>query len=270
MNLTSKKNKSNKTVETATHEVDYCKAIIDDIKSIATRHTAWSVFEDWVKMSAICFSNIVDLKQRELREAEYMETIRKYTPEEQKLFGEMLGKLTLALEKEIATDGIKDLLGQIFHSLELHNKYKGQYFTPPDICNLMGSITLNSKQHQEELSQKGYITLMDECVGSGGLVLGFAKAMRDNKLNCQKQLVVYCRDIDIKCVHMTYLQLSLYGIPAVVIHGDTLKNEEWSRWYTPMYILHGWRFRERSAALTVPTKSTETKITESEEREEVK
>ena len=233
--------KSVKTSVNAATNHDSCKAIIDGIKSIATRHNVWSVFEDWVKMSAIAVSNAIDKNQREEREAEYLETVRKYTPEEQNIFAQMIGELVIALDKENKENGPTDLLGKIFHSLELHNKYKGQYFTPHDICNLMGSITLNSKQHEEELSKKGFITLMDECVGSGGLVLGFANAMRDNKLNYQKQLVVYCLDIDIKCVYMTYLQLSLFGIPAVVIHGDTLKNEEWSKWYTPVYILDGWK-----------------------------
>ena len=32
---------------------------------------------------------------------------------------------------------------------------------------------------------------------------------------------------------MAYIQLSLYGIPAVVIHGNTLTMETWSHWYTP-------------------------------------
>jgi hypothetical protein len=32
---------------------------------------------------------------------------------------------------------------------------------------------------------------------------------------------------------MAYIQLSLYGIPAMVIHGNTLTMEEWDRWYTP-------------------------------------
>ena len=263
--------KSVKTSVNAATNHDSCKAIIDGIKSIATRHTVWSVFEDWVKMSAIAVSNAIDKNQWNQREAEYLETVRKYTPEELNIFAQMLVELVTALDKENKEDGPKDLLGQIFHSLELHNKYKGQYFTPPDMCNLMGGIMLNSKQHEDELSQKGYITLMDECVGAGGLVLGFAKAMKDNKLNYQKQLVVYCRDIDIKCVYMAYLQLSLQGIPAVVIHGDTLKNEEQSRWYTPVYIVDGWRFRERLAALIrLTTSPAEVKTAESEEREEIK
>ena len=57
----------------------------------------------------------------------------------------------------------------------------------------------------------------------------------------------------------------------VVIHGDTLKNEEQSRWYTPVYIVDGWRFRERLAALIrLTTSPAEVKTAESEEREEIK
>lgn len=36
---------------------------------------------------------------------------------------------------------------------------------------------------------------------------------------------------------------SLLGIPAVVVHGNTLTQEEYSRWYTPFHILHGWNSR---------------------------
>ena len=46
---------------------------------------------------------------------------------------------------------------------------------------------------------------------------------------------------------MCYLQLALYGIPAVVVHGNSLTLEEWSRWYTPVYILEGWGWRSRRA-----------------------
>jgi len=32
---------------------------------------------------------------------------------------------------------------------------------------------------------------------------------------------------------MAYIQLSLYGNPAVIIHGNALTVEEWSHWFTP-------------------------------------
>ena len=38
--------------------------------------------------------------------------------------------------------------------------------------------------------------------------------------------------------------ISIYGIPAVVIHGDSITVEEWSRWYTPAYVWGGWFFKQ--------------------------
>lgn len=38
--------------------------------------------------------------------------------------------------------------------------------------------------------------------------------------------------------------ISIYGIPAVVIHGDSITVEEWSRWYTPAYVWGGWVFEQ--------------------------
>lgn len=52
-------------------------------------------------------------------------------------------------------------------------------------------------------------------------------------------------DIDIRCAMMTYIQLSYLGIPAVVIHGDTLSAKEFTRFYTPVYILNNWIWREQ-------------------------
>ena len=49
-------------------------------------------------------------------------------------------------------------------------------------------------------------------------------------------------DLDIRCVHMTYLQLALAGVPAIVCHQNTLTNELWSVWKTPAFIFQYHRF----------------------------
>lgn len=98
-------------------------------------------------------------------------------------------------------------------------------------------IALDSESLARTIEKKGYITVCEPCIGSGGMVLGAAKAMANWKMNYQTQMLVTGIDIDMKCVQMAYLQLSLLGIPAVIIHGNNLTNEVWSRWYTPAYIL---------------------------------
>lgn len=77
------------------------------------------------------------------------------------------------------------------------------------------------------------------------MLIAFAEAMRDMKLNYQTQLHVTARDLDIKAVHMSYVQLSLLGIPGVVIHGNTLLNECLSVWRTPMHVMGMWDIKLR-------------------------
>lgn len=236
--------------KSAPYVSESCAGIIKGLKSLASRNSLWSVFEDWLKVCAISISNAVDWNHREEREKQYLETINKYTSDEQKILIETFTELVIALEREHTKSGPFDLLGKVFHSLELHNKYHGQFFTPFHLCEFMGQVALGDggeagNNVRDSLSQKGYVSVCEPCVGSGGMVLGFAKAMYKEKLNYCEQMVAYCCDIDIKCVYMAYLQLSLYGIPAVIIHGNSLTLEEWSHWYTPTYMINAWPLREK-------------------------
>lgn len=234
---------------TRTYVPDSCKELVKALRAIAYSHSIYEVFQDWLAVSAIAISNAVDWKQQEQREEIYMEIIAKYTKAEQEKLAEALAQLVLALQHELNIHGPTDILGQVFHALELHSKYKGQFFTPPHICEMMGSIVLGGENLENTISKKGYITVCEPCIGSGGMVLGAAKAMANRHLNYQTQMLVTGIDIDMKCVQMAYLQLSLLGIPAVIIHGNSLTDEVWSRWYTPAYILGLWSLKEQEARL---------------------
>ena len=227
-----------------TYVPDSCKELVKALRSISYSHSIHEVFQDWLAVSAIAISNAIDWKQRNRREEVYMEIITKYTKAEQEKLAEAFAQLVLALQHEQSIHGPTDILGQVFHTLELHSKYKGQFFTPPHVCEMMGTITLAGKNLKHIIEKKGFITICEPCIGSGGMVLGAAKVMADQKLNYQTQLLVTGIDIDMKCVQMAYLQLSLLGIPAVIIHGNSLTSEVWSRWYTPAYILGQWSSRE--------------------------
>jgi hypothetical protein len=220
----------------------YKEKIVKTIQRLGCVYSTWNVFSDFVEMSALAIANSVErtAEIRDAREARYLEALGRYKPEEQKFFPETLADLVDALQYELTwSNGPVDVLGVIFHELGLHNQYKGQFFTPQRVCDFMGAIALGDSQ--ERLKGNGYVTLNEPCCGSGAMCLGFAKAMLDAKFNYCAQLVVLATDIDLKCVHMCYLQLSLYGIPAVVVHGNALTLEEWSYWFTPVYIIHGWR-----------------------------
>lgn len=217
---------------------DQSGEIVKLIQHMSARHSVWQVFSDWVEIMALSISNAVDWAQRAPREERYLEIVKQYSKEEIDTFAEMFGLLIAALDDKVRESGPEDLLGPIFHALELHNKYKGQFFTPVHICEFMAKIT--SKDYDPDIKKNGFVSVGEPYCGSGAMVLAFAKAMKEDGYNYCSQMVTGCKDVDLKCVCMTYVQLSLCGIPAVVIHGNTLLMQEWSRWYTPVYVIDGW------------------------------
>jgi hypothetical protein len=103
---------------------------------------------------------------------------------------------------------------------------------------MMAHISIGEKDLSIE--KRGFVTVGEPACGSGVMVISFAKAMKEAGHNYCSHMVADCVDIDIKCVHMAYIQLSLYGIPAIVRHGNSLTMETWSQWLTPVYIMGGW------------------------------
>lgn len=85
---------------------------------------------------------------------------------------------------------------------------------------------------------------MSLLVGAGGMILSFAKALKEQNISYQQELLVEATDISDICVYMAYIQLSLYGIPAVVYCGNTLLQEIRFKLETPLFYLNYWKFRK--------------------------
>lgn len=221
--------------------VDHQEELAKLLNSFYGRHSHWQVFSDFCEIGAITFSNAVDLAQREKREERYMQIVKGYSREELDNFSHGLAHLTMALE-----DGFSDVLGRTFHDLELHNKWAGQFFTPYDVSRMMASMTVGDGEDlKARIAERGFVTAQEPAVGSGSMVVALAQAMRDAGVNYQQHLHVTAIDVDLKCVHMAYLQFTLLHIPAVIVHGNTLAVEEYSRWYTPAHIMGGWSWKLR-------------------------
>lgn len=212
-------------------------------QSMGYRHDTYKLFADFCELAALSLSNAVDLAQRESREARYLQIVKGYTREEVELFPRVLAEVTLGLE-----EGATDLLGAVFHDLELHNKYRGQFFTPFEICRMMASMIVGSKEDLRQLvEQRGYITACEPACGAGAMVIALAETIRELGINYQRHLHVTAIDVDAKAAHMAYIQFSLLHIPAVVIVGNSLALEEREHWYTPAHILGGWSGKLRRA-----------------------
>jgi len=205
------------------------KEFISLLTQNAGSRDKWQVFCDFVELAAIAISNQCDYVHRDEREERYLQHAGGYTRPEMDRFCSMLS--CVFASSRLTEDEPKDFLGEIYHELELHNKWKGQFFTPMHICTLMAEFQMADAENA--LTTKPYITVNDPCSGSGALLLGYASAMKRHKIDYQTKLRAVATDIDLKCVHMAYIQLALYGIPAVIIHGNSLTVEEWSHWFTP-------------------------------------
>lgn len=220
-----------------TKKEDHKKNLIALINKAAYMHSTWQVFSDFLEISAIAIHNAAITKD-EAREKRYFEIIQKYRKQDIDLFPQMLGELVAALEDEPT-----DILGEAFQELELSSKWHGQFFTPMHVCRMMGEMMIPGLM--QTIEEKGFATVSEPACGGGAMIIGLAQAMKAAGLNPQEQIIVTAADVDLKAVHMTYLQLSLLCIPAVVVHGNTLLVQEWSRWYTPMYVWGVWSLRKQ-------------------------
>ena len=83
-------------------------------------------------MAAITISNAFDRedKTHDDREKQYMRTIKGYNQGEQQIFQKLFALLVEALDDEPD----QDFLGEMFMGLNLGNHWKGQFFTPYNIC----------------------------------------------------------------------------------------------------------------------------------------
>ncbi|WGS55060.1 SAM-dependent methyltransferase (plasmid) [Paraburkholderia sp. D15] len=229
----------------------YKTAIIKLMRQLFVSHDPHTVFSDFVEVSAIAISSRVDMAQFDVREKRYLEIVARYTREDLDRFAGMFGQLHLCYQSrvdelgepgtaDIPGHGLGDVLGEIFMALELGNARNGQFFTPYSVSMLMAMIAVGDGASVRE---QGFATLQEPACGSGGMVVATAQAMHHAGLSYPETLHATCVDIDRRCVHMAYVQLSLLGIPAVVVHGNALSLEVKEVWYTPAHAIVGWQGR---------------------------
>ena len=194
------------------------------------------VFNDFLELSTLSILNRVEFSRE--REDKYMGVIGKYDRKLVDNFPSMLAQTALALGERH-----QDFLGDIYMEIGMGNARAGQFFTPYHVCRLMAKV--GGDINGDAIRERGYITVYDPCCGASGLLIAYAEHFREGGFNPQTQLAAYAEDIDITCCRMSYVQLSLLGIPARVRHMDSLSNEVWAQWVTPFWAIGLFDMRER-------------------------
>lgn len=215
------------------------------------KYSVHQVFSDFVELMALALSQPLDF--REDREERYHQIRLTYTKEEFLVFPEIMAKFVRAMQDDVEKGNLHDLLGPIFHSLESHSARAGQFFTPYQISDLMSELT-------DFDDSKPFERVAEFCTGSGTMILSRAKMLLAKGINPSARMVVYAKDIDLRCVHMSYIQFALAGIPAEVVHGNGLSEEELDVWRTPIYQLHRWQQRLASDRSTISRPSAQVNV----------
>ena len=189
------------------------------IESIArTKSSQFEVFRDFCRMGACAVSLFT-------REDEYTEVASRYGSDHLSDFSEAFAFLVQEMEEKPFTD----ILGEFYLEVASHSskQARGEFYTPPEISKLMARMLFDV----DAVKAKGMpVTVNEPACGSGGMVLAVAELFAPDSVDL---LRVTCQDINPLSVDMCFINTTLWGIPAQVILGDTIRMTETSRWKNP-------------------------------------
>lgn len=211
---------------------------------LAQRHSRWEVWADFVYMTAATLSNTVDKAHFEAREKNYLTMAKKYSKAELETVAEMFALIVIGMDE----NPDQDFLGDLFMNLDLGNQYKGQFFTPYNVCRMMAQMA-GTDDIKAKIGQQGWISVNDCACGAGALLVAFANECTRQHINFQTSVLFVAQDIDLTAGLMCYIQLSLLGCPGYVVIGNTLTEPSLSLdrrglipqdkgnvWYTPLFL----------------------------------
>lgn len=221
---------------------------VDDILKILNKGSyrvgKHEFLQDVFECGAIAVSNKFSFN--ETREQKYISIMGKYDKDMQMLIVEVFSNIYMLLTNQINSDiGFSDYLGEIYMKSDTSSKGAGQFFTPYHLSKLCAELSVNEQEILEKTEKDEILTMHEPTCGAGGMIIAMADILHNKyNFNYTRNFLVECGDIDARCVHMTYLQLALAGIPAVIYHRDGLSLETWDKWETPAYLMQWLRFKD--------------------------
>ena len=139
------------------------QSFITLFNSIAKHNHPYTVFSDFVTMSAISMHNAVN--KLENLENEYLQIVGKYSKEDVNLFCQLLANFIDLLGIEP-----RDVLGSLYMELELDDNNTAQFFTPHELSILLAKLNYGD---QLDNFNKPIVTLSEPACGAGGMIPAF-------------------------------------------------------------------------------------------------
>jgi hypothetical protein len=223
---------------------DICRDLYKQLESVQhLRHLGMrEIFDDFCTISMAAWHNYLYTlggnpvpecyrTNHDKMEDDYAKTIKKYDKVAHDTFSKTMATLAAAL-----LENPMDYLGKIYMDANMGNKSNSQFFTPPHICEMMAQMTIASREDfEQKVATRGYVGVEDPCCGSGAMSVALAKVLGKNYgvPNLDTKLFLKLTDVDYTCVKMAFVQMSLLGLSACVIWGDTLSGRIDGQFDTP-------------------------------------
>lgn len=193
--------------------------LLEEVSSKSGRRPS-EAFQAFMLLAACC----VSCGQRE---DEYLAEAKRWDAPCLELFSHALG----ALVEEMEAHPFEDRLGPTYMEVSALGdlQHKGAFYTPPALCRMCAEMTIGYE------FPDGPITVDEPACGSGGMMLACAAVLKDRGVAVSR-MRVRCTDVDYCACNMCLINLTLWGIPGEVVHGNALSLDEWHRWQTPMWL----------------------------------
>jgi len=186
------------------------------IEQIArTKSSTVGVFSDLCRVAACALA-------MGSREKEYLEVARNYSRDELS----DLSRAMALLVQEMEAAPFTDLLGEYYLGIAPHSskQTRGEFFTPPAISKLMARLVMDV----DEVKSAGKpVTVNEPACGSGGMILALGEQFAPGSVDL---LRVTAQDINPVAADMAYINLTLWGIPAKIVLGDTIRMTVTAEW----------------------------------------
>lgn len=198
--------------------------IVKKIQSTDQKYNYDEIFFDWIKAMFYAYCNTCNTEGYEDREKEFNRLTEKHGAKTMQMFYECHAELVMLFEKEI-----DDYLGKIHHQLGVHNKMKGQFFTPFHLAKMMAETQVSDVIKK---LKEGRIKITDQACGSACLLLAMLAVLKEKGINYQNRVMIVCSDLDEIAIQMAYVQLSLAGVAAKCENKNALTGETFGSWLT--------------------------------------
>lgn len=145
----------------------------------------------------------------------------------------VLTRAIIALGEDMTRYPFMDILGDYHMELGAPREQQrtGEFYTPKSISTLLTALTCSDAEEGKLL------TLHEPTCGSGANILAFAE-----KHQSKRHLIrAHGMDINLQACKICIINTTLYSIPAVVVHGNTLTMETWATFKNPplVYLENG-------------------------------